>query len=72
MLSIEDTEKLIAAMRTQAKSLEAGADALQAALAPLKAATASVENWSKATAAMFGLWTSSGYLTGSGKPNKLD
>jgi hypothetical protein len=72
MLSIEDTEKLITTMRAQAKSLEVGADALESALAPVKAAAASIENWNLATRAFFEFWGGKEMLTKSTSPGKLD
>lgn len=72
MISIEDTEKLITAMRAQARALEAGADSLEAALAPMKAAQANIEQWNAASKMFFDFWQGKGLLTDLQKPNKLD
>lgn len=56
MFSIEDTERLIAAMRAQARNLEDGATALEAALAPMKVAMSAMETMGAATKAMMDLW----------------
>jgi len=57
MPTIEELEKLINNMRAQAAALNAGADALEASLAPMKAATSSFAEWSRLTAAMWFGWT---------------
>ena len=72
MISIEDTEKLITAMRAQARALEAGADSLEAALAPKKAAQASIEQWNAASKMFFDFWSSKSLLTSPKDGNKLD
>ncbi len=56
MISVEDTEKMIETMRAQAKALEAGADALEASLAPIKMAMSSIEGFGSAATAMSDYW----------------
>ncbi len=56
MLSIEDTENLIRTMRAQARALDAGADSLEAAIAPFKAAQAGLETVMEASRAWVGFW----------------
>lgn len=56
MPSIEDTENLISAMRTQARALDAGADALEAAIVPFKTAVAGLGAMADASRAWVGFW----------------
>lgn len=56
MMSIEDTENLIRTMRSQARALDAGADALEQALLPMKAAMANMEAFGQAGKAMMDFW----------------
>lgn len=56
MLGIEETENLIRTMRTQARALDAGADALEAAIAPFKNAMAGLEAVSDMAKTWAGLW----------------
>ena len=57
MLSIEDTERLISAMRMQARALDAGADSLEMALAPMKTAVANIAMLDQASRMMADFWT---------------
>lgn len=62
MISIEDTEKLIAAMRAQARALDTGADALETALAPFKAAQQGMESWNSAMKSFFEFYQVPGHF----------
>lgn len=72
MMSIEEAEKIIATMRAQARALDSGADALEAALAPLKAAMVNIETWNTASTAFFDFWQGKNLLTSMQKPDKLN
>lgn len=56
MMSIEDTDNLIRTMRAQARALDAGADALEAAMAPIRQAMEGFKTLSDATQSWAGFW----------------
>ena len=72
MLSIEDTENLIKTMRAQARALDAGADSLEAAIAPLKAALSSAQAFNQLATTMFEFWSGQAVAKSMSKPDKLD
>jgi phosphosulfolactate phosphohydrolase-like enzyme len=62
MPTIEELEKLIENMRTQANALNAGADALEASLVPMKAVASSFAEWNRFTSAMWSGWNGKSVL----------
>lgn len=56
MMSIKDTENLITTMRAQARALDAGATALENAIAPMKLALANVDAVYQASDAAWRCW----------------
>ena len=69
MLSIEDTEAMIATFRAQARQLEGSADALEAAIKPLKLAQESMATWTEACREFFRHPRPSSPLASISRPN---
>jgi hypothetical protein len=72
MLSIEDTEAMIATLRAQSRQLEASADALEAAIKPLKIAQESMASWTETSRAFFEFWQGKGLANSAIKPPGID
>ena len=59
---------MITTLRVQARQLEASADALEAAIKPLKIAQESMASWTKASRAFFEFWQGNGMAAAAIKP----